>query len=316
VGTGAGTVTVTVTAELVDEVNTAASVGVKTAVIECEPAVVKVLLADAAPLATVTGPPRLVEPSLNCTVPGAELGDTVADRATEAPVDTEVGAADAVVVVVTAPTGGVVTVTVAAALVDAVNAFTSAGVKTAVIEWDPAVENEVVTVAEPLVTVTGLAMLVEPSLNCTVPAAELGDTLADSATEAPVTTEVGAADTVVLVVTAGAVTETRTAELVDEVNALASAGVKTAVIECEPAVLNVVVADADPLDTVTGVLMSAEPSLNCTVPAAAGDTVAPKVTAPPTSAAEGVAVAVVVVVVAPTGGAVTVTELAALVDAV
>lgn len=58
--------------------------GVNSAISECDPAVNEDVLPDAVPLLTRTGPPRLVIPSLNCTVPTA-AGVTAAVSATGVP---------------------------------------------------------------------------------------------------------------------------------------------------------------------------------------------------------------------------------------
>ena len=263
----AGAVTVTVAAvALVDAVNAVASVGVNDAVIECVPALANEVEALAVPPLTVTAEPIAVPPSSNWMLPTAVLGDTVADSDTVAPVAAEVGEADTVVVVCVAPEAAAVTVTVAAvALVDAVNALAFVGVNTAVIEWVPVELNEVVAPAVPPDTVTAEPIAVPPSLNCTVPAAVLGDTVADSETLAPVTTDDGLADTVVVVAAAAPVTVTVAAvALVDDVNEVGSVGVNTAVIECVPVEVNEVEELAVPPLTVTAEPIAVPPSSNCT----------------------------------------------------
>lgn len=82
-----------------------------TAVRECEPTVNADVLPDALPLLTRTGLPRVVIPSLNCTVPPA-IGVTVAVSATGAPGATgdtaDVVRATVVVIVVLWRAGGAV----------------------------------------------------------------------------------------------------------------------------------------------------------------------------------------------------------------
>ena len=102
----AGAVMVTVVAPLVEAVNAVGSLGVKTAVIECDPAALNVVVVLALPALTFTAAPMFVEPSLNCTCPAAPDGDTVADSATLAPVRAEVGDAVRLVVVAVAEAGG------------------------------------------------------------------------------------------------------------------------------------------------------------------------------------------------------------------
>ena len=62
----------------VDGPKTAGSAGVNTAVNWCAPAANVDVVPDAVPLLTITGLPRLVAPSLNCTVPVAVAVVTVA----------------------------------------------------------------------------------------------------------------------------------------------------------------------------------------------------------------------------------------------
>jgi hypothetical protein len=70
--------TTTLRADDVDGLKTAASVGVKVAVIWCDPRGNAEVVPAATPLLTANGPPRLVVPSLNCTAPTAVAGETVA----------------------------------------------------------------------------------------------------------------------------------------------------------------------------------------------------------------------------------------------
>jgi hypothetical protein len=95
--------------------------------------------------------------------------------------------------------------------------------------------------------------------------------------------EAGDVDSAVLVVTApvGPVTMTVTGDDVDELNAVESVGVNTAVNWCDPTASIGADPTAVPLLTVTGLPRLAVPSLNCTVPAAAGVTVAVNVTGLP-----------------------------------
>ena len=233
-----------------------------TAVIDCGPADANEVVALAEPPESATAAPTFVDPSLNWTLPTAVDGETVAVRATLAPVTAVVGLAESDVVVATA---GAVTVTVAAELVEAVNAVGSVGVNTAVIDCGPADANDVVALAVPPETVSIEPMFVEPSLNWTEPTASDGVTVAASETLPPVTAAVGVAVTAVVVVTAdggGVVTDTVTALLVEAVKDVGAVGVNTPVIECEPAAANDVVMLAVPPETVTAVPMFAEPSLN------------------------------------------------------
>jgi hypothetical protein len=74
---------------------------------------------------------------------------------------------------------------------------------------------------------------------------------------------------------------------VDAVKATGLLGVNTALNECVPEA-NVVVTDAVPPVTVTGLPMGLVPSWNCTLPTAdAGDTVAVNVSPVPAAAGEG-----------------------------
>ncbi len=149
---------------------------------------------------------------------------------TLAPVAAVAGAVSAVVVVV-AVGGGVVIETATGELVEVTNAAALVGVNIAVIEWEPAVENDVVVLAVPPDTLTGVPIAVDPSMNWTAPAAAAGDTVAVSDTLAPMVADIGLATSEVVVATAGAVTVTVVVELVDAVKAVASVGVNTAVIE-------------------------------------------------------------------------------------
>src|SRR5882672_4026792 len=82
---------------------------VNTAVSECVPTVSAEVLVAAVPPETVTGLPRLLAPSLNCTEPAAEDGVTVAVSVTEVPAVTGLaGLAASAVLVVTGAFGSVV----------------------------------------------------------------------------------------------------------------------------------------------------------------------------------------------------------------
>jgi hypothetical protein len=76
------------------------------------------------------------------------------------------------------------------------------GVNTALSEWVPT-GNVVVIDAVPPVTVTGLPMGVAPSLNCTLPTADAGDTVAVNVSPVPAATgETGVTAKTVLVIAA------------------------------------------------------------------------------------------------------------------
>jgi hypothetical protein len=68
-----------------DELKAAGLLGVNTAVSWCDPTVNVDVIPDAAPLLTITGLPRLVVPSLNCTVPAAIAGVIAAVSVTGLP---------------------------------------------------------------------------------------------------------------------------------------------------------------------------------------------------------------------------------------
>ena len=78
-------VTVSDTAGDVEGLKAAESVGVNTAISWCDPAANVDVVTDAAPLVTVSGVPRLVVPSLNCTVPAAFAGVIAAVSVTGVP---------------------------------------------------------------------------------------------------------------------------------------------------------------------------------------------------------------------------------------
>src|SRR5918997_6298226 len=81
----AGSVTSKTSTGDVDGPKIAGSAGVNTAVSWCPPAANVDVDADAVPLLTITGLPRLVAPSLNCTLPGAVAGVIVALIVTSVP---------------------------------------------------------------------------------------------------------------------------------------------------------------------------------------------------------------------------------------
>jgi hypothetical protein len=79
-------VTVKITGCDVDRPKDAGAVGVNIAVSRCDPTANLDVLPDAVPsLETVTGLPRLVTPSLNCTVPTASAGLILAVNVTRLP---------------------------------------------------------------------------------------------------------------------------------------------------------------------------------------------------------------------------------------
>lgn len=185
-----------------DDWNAVASVGVNVAFNEWVP-MTKVVDMDAVPDDTATGEPIAVVPSQNCTEPTADEGVSVAVRVEAGPTTIGLGGVTPRVVVVA--TAGVVIVYGNDDDVDIVNFVASVGVNIALSECDPAVSDVVEKLAMPLATVTGLPMLVVPSLNWTVPTAVDGLTVAFSATEAPrVCVEAGVADNAVVVVVGGA----------------------------------------------------------------------------------------------------------------
>jgi len=159
---------------------------------------------EAVPPVTVTGLPRSVDPTTNCTVPGAAAGETVAVRVTDVPSFWGLaGVADTVVVVAVtgSTTKGVVPVEPAYPLPEA-------AVKTAWSVRFPTGSEVVVVEAVPPLTVTGLPMGVVPFSNCTVPVAAVGVTVAVSRTEAPWNTgPLGTVCTVVVVDVSGATTK-------------------------------------------------------------------------------------------------------------
>jgi hypothetical protein len=296
VGVAAAELTVYGTAVDVDPVNAVASVGVNTAVSECEPSA-STALTEAVPAATVCVEPTCVAPSMNFTVPAAPDGETVAVSVSVAPCDAGDGGVTASMVVVDVGPA-VFTVNGSALEVDAVKFDGLVGVNAAVIECEPTASVDVIRWAVPPLTATGEPRLVVPSLNWTEPTAEDGATVAVKVTEVPLTTGLdGAAASVVVVVVAGDVIVYGTAVDVDEVKAEESVGVNTAVRLCDPAVSVLVVTDAVPPETVCVVPTWVAPSMNFTVPAAAlGESVAVSVTEVPATCGEAGDAASVVVV--------------------
>ncbi len=151
----------------------------------CPPRLNTDVLNVAEPLLSATGEPRLLPPSLNCTVP---VG--VPDPG---------GTADTVTVKVTdwPKTEGllfeVTTVKLLAWLIVCVGSEPVLPVKfvsplyTAVMLCVPGDKDEVARVAVPLLNVTGAPRLLPPSLNCTVPVAVPGVTVAVKVTDWPKT---------------------------------------------------------------------------------------------------------------------------------
>lgn len=105
VATGpAGAVTTKAIGDDVDGLKAIGSAGVNAAVSWCGPAIKDEMDPEAMPLLTVTRLPRLVAPSLNCTVPVAVAGVIVAVSVTGAPCATgETGDVASTVVVASAP---------------------------------------------------------------------------------------------------------------------------------------------------------------------------------------------------------------------
>lgn len=73
------------TTRAADAVNTPGSEGLNVAVSWCSPGSKREVVPAAVPLVTTTGGPRRVVPSWNCTVPGANVGLTVAVSVTRVP---------------------------------------------------------------------------------------------------------------------------------------------------------------------------------------------------------------------------------------
>jgi hypothetical protein len=200
-GGGGAADTVSDTADDDEVAKAVGSAGMKLATSECVPAASVVVVVLAVPPETATAEPRFVPLSVNCTVPAAVVGVTPAFRVIEAPEATvPLGVTESVVVVGGAE-GGALTVKFTVFDVDPPKAVVSVGVNTAVrLCGDPAALNVVVVVeALPLVTTTAAPIVLVPSRNCTVPAAD-GLTAAVNVTELPwVTGLAGAAVNVVVV---------------------------------------------------------------------------------------------------------------------
>jgi hypothetical protein len=104
---------------------------VNTAVNWCAPTANVDVVPDAAPLLTITGFPRLAIPSLNCTVPVAVVGVTVANSDTGVPRRTgEAGYVISAAPVGVAPVGAAIA-KVNGGDVDGLNAVGLAGMNTA-----------------------------------------------------------------------------------------------------------------------------------------------------------------------------------------
>ena len=271
---GGATVIVYGTAVEVDGVNSAGFVGVNVAVRECVPTASVVTALAAIPPETATGPGIAVAPSKNCTLPTALLGGTVEVRVTVEP-DTAGLAGVAARAVVVTVAGTDVTVYETAAEVDPVKFAALVGMNFAVSECVATVNALVVRLAVPPETVAAAPRFAAPSRNCTVPTAELGVIVAVRVLDVPTTTGLaGVTTSAVVVVTAAELTTYETAADVELVKAVLSVGVNFAVSEWVAAVRAVDVNVATPAATLAGAPKVAAPSKNCTVPAAAGDTVA------------------------------------------
>jgi hypothetical protein len=140
--------------------------------------------------------------------------------------------------------------------------------------------------------------VVAPSMNWMVPVAPRGATLARKITGMPWKAGFGNTLSVVVVALAPlrALTMKVTAGDVDDSNTAGSVGVNTAVNLCDPTGNDEVVVDAAPLVTVAGTPMLESPFLNCTLPAAIGETAALSVTEVPGSTGPAGDVVSVVVV--------------------
>ena len=169
----------------VDGLKVAGLVGVNVAVSWWGPMVNVEVDPDAAPLVTITGLPRLVVPSLNCTVPTAAAGLTAAVSVTRVPARApDAGEVASAVLVAVAPVAAVMMKSTGGD-VEGLKATGLVGMNVAVRERWPAARVEVDPDAEPLVTITGLPRLVVASLNCTVPVAVAGVIVAVSVTGVP-----------------------------------------------------------------------------------------------------------------------------------
>lgn len=204
------------TGDDVDGLKAAGSVGTKTAFSEREPTANVDVVPDAMPLLTGTRRPRFLVPSRNCTVPAAAAGVIVAVNVTGVP--TVIGEAGEVVnvVLVAVAVAGVLVTKANCGDVDGAKAVGSVGVNTAVSWCGPIASSDVVPDATPLPTITGLPRSVAPSLNCTVPTAVAGVTVAVSVTGVFWATGEGGEAASVVVVTVGSMTVNSTADDVDE----------------------------------------------------------------------------------------------------
>lgn len=151
-------------------------------------------------MTTATGAPRLVSPSLNCTVPTAFAGVTTALTVMLSPTSAAFGAE--IVVVVSAETS-----TVWTPEVELWNP--GPALYAAVMSWAPTLSKVWERVALPPETGTGEPMSLPPSLNWTVPLASDGATVAVRSTGVP-TFAVAGATSVVPVATDGSTTWTLT----------------------------------------------------------------------------------------------------------
>ncbi|MDQ2881226.1 MAG: hypothetical protein M3Y48_08280 [Actinomycetota bacterium] len=159
--------------------------------------------------------------------------------------------------------------------IDGPYSFRFVGVNTAFNWWDPTANVDVDVAAVPLLTATGSPILVLPSLNCIMPVAAAGLSVAVSVNGLPCVTGDAAEVLTVTFVGVAPVMEKGSAGDVDGAKRDGSVAVNTALSWCVPTVNVDVVCMALPSLTITGSPMLALPSWNCTVPvAAAGVTVA------------------------------------------
>ena len=149
----------------------------------------------------MTGVPIAVPFDLNCTVPTAVFGATVAVRSTALPVIAVAGTYSDVVVS-TSTGAGSDTVTVCAAADELTNP--APAVKSAVTLCTPATSNACDRVATPAVTVTGEPIAAPFDLNCTVPTALFGATVAVRSTALPVIAVAGTDSDVAVSTSTGA----------------------------------------------------------------------------------------------------------------
>jgi hypothetical protein len=164
-------------------------VGVKTAVIGCEPVDNVTAAEDAValvvPVVTATALPSAVVPSMNCTLPAAD-GVTVAVNVVAVPAVVGLGGlATTVVVVAVAPPVPAVTWKLSGREVELPNALGVLDVNTAVMECVSTDRFDVVKVALPPSTATALPSASLPSMNCTEPGAVDGVMVAVKITDVP-----------------------------------------------------------------------------------------------------------------------------------